>query len=445
MVNHNWTEAIKSGSNYNVKARLRGKDDTYCWFLCRARPLRNERGVITKWYGTNTSITRIVELESKLRQQTEDLIRANQLKDEFLAIVSHELRTPLNPILGWSQLLATGKLDPDKTSLGIDIIQRNAQLQIQLVDDLLDVSRILRGKLELELVPLDLEPIVRSALATVELSAQAKSIQIETQFEPNIGQVLGDAGRLQQIVWNLLANAIKFTPQRGQIIVTLKHLDSDALIEVKDTGEGIEPEFLPYVFDRFRQAQSGSTRQFGGLGLGLAIVRYLTELHGGTVEAGSPGRGRGATFSIKLPLMNRPTPKEIDRPPINQFVIPNRFSGLKILVVDDEVDSLDILTLILEQEGAIVTPVASAPDALVAFKKSTFDLIVSDVGMPQFDGYILMTKIRQLPQGENIPAIALTAYAGDVNQQNSLEAGFDQHLNKPINVPELITAIQLLI
>ncbi len=439
-----WNESVSSGKKYNIEVRLRGVDGVYRWFLVKARPLRNEQGEIIKWYGTNTSITRIKELEQRLRQQTEDLIEANQLKDEFLAIVSHELRTPLNPILGWSQLLASGRLDSEKMAAGITIIERNAKLQAQLIDDLLDVSRILRGKLNLNKTPLDLEMVIKSALTTVQLAADAKSIQIETEFEPNIGQVAGDASRLQQIIWNLVSNAIKFTPEGGRVLVKLSKIGKRASLEVQDTGQGIDSEFLPYVFDRFRQAEGGNTRQFGGLGLGLAIVRHLSELHGGTVAVASEGKGKGTIFSVKLPLMNTPT-EAIDINPIDLSVKPNRFSGIKILVVDDEVDSLDILTLVLKQEGASVISVASAASALEALNKSTPDLIVSDIGMPKTDGYTLMSQIRNLSQGKNIPAIALTAYAGEVNQQLSLDAGFNRHLAKPINIPELITVITELV
>ena len=397
-----------------------------------------------KLSGINIDITERKQAEEKLRQQTEDLIRANQLKDEFLAIVSHELRTPLNPILGWSQLLTAGKLNPQQTVKGLEIIERNAKLQSQLVDDLLDVSRILRGKLNLEVTPLNLESVIRSALATVQLATEAKSIKIETAFEPNIGQVLGDAGRLQQIVWNLVSNAIKFTPEGGQITVTLKRVSNHAQIQVKDTGKGIEPEFLPFVFDRFSQAESSIARKFGGLGLGLSIVRYLTELHGGTVSVYSLGEGQGATFNVQLPLMKVPIMEQLDRKLINEPVNSNRLQGIQVLVVDDEADSLDILTLILEQEGAGVTPVASANAAIEALNQLTPDLIISDIGMPEVDGYTMLTQIRELTQAKDIPAIALTAYAGEVDRQRSLEVGFQQHISKPINITELITVVTLL-
>ena len=417
----------------------------------RARPLRNEKGEIIKWYGTNTDITRIKQLEEKLRQQTKDLTKANQIKDEFLAIVSHELRTPLNPILGWAQLLATGRLNAEKQSMGIEIIQRNAKSQAQLIDDLLDVSRILRGKLNLQVTPVNLESIIKSALATVQLAAEAKSIQIFSEFEANINQVSGDPGRLQQIVWNLVANAIKFTPEGGRVEIKLSLAEKPtqitnnqfAQIQVIDTGQGIDSEFLPYVFDRFRQAESSTTRKFGGLGLGLAIVRHLTELHGGTVAVTSPGEGQGATFSVKLPLMNIPISKSSDSKPIEAE--PDRFSNLQVLVVEDEIDSRDILTFVLEQEGAQVTSVSSASEALKALDDFSFDLIISDIGMPEVDGYTLMRQIRKLPQGKDLPAIALSAYAGQVDREHSLNVGYQRHISKPIDIPQLIDIIMQLI
>lgn len=444
-IKQTWNQAVMSGREYNMEARLRKADGSYRWFLGRARPLRNQEGIIIKWYGTNTDITLIKELEAQLKQQTEDLIQANRLKDEFLAIVSHELRTPLNPILGWSQLLASGRLDLDKTTQGIEIIERNARLQAQLIDDLLDVSRILRGKLDLQVTPLNPEAIIKSALATVQLSAEAKAIQISTDFQANIGQISGDAARFQQIIWNLLSNAIKFTPEGGQVIVKLQQSGNQALIQVQDTGQGITADFLPFVFDRFRQAESATTRKFGGLGLGLAIVRHLTEIHGGTVSVTSPGENQGAIFSVKLPLMNTPTSKTAADNSREISVQLDRFRSLRVLVVDDEIDSREILTLILEQEGATVTPVASAQQALSKLSDTTFDLIISDIGMPEVDGYTLMSQIRALPQGKPIPAIALTAYAGEVDRQLSLDAGYQCHVAKPINIPELLEIITQLI
>ena len=442
-VSQNWHQAIKTGNNYNLEARLRSKNGAYRWFLNRARPLRDFQGEIIKWYGTNTDISRIKELEATLREQTEDLIQANQLKDDFLAIVSHELRTPLNPILGWAQLLAAGRLDAEKATTGIGIIERNAKLQAQIIDDLLDVSRILRDKIELKVAPLNLESVIRLALSTVQLAAEAKSIQIETIFEPNV-KVIGDARRLQQIVWNLVSNAIKFTPDNGRVIVKLERIGQQAQIQVIDTGQGISPEFLPYVFERFRQAQSSRTRKFGGLGLGLAIARHLTELHGGTVGVESAGEGQGTTFKIKLPLIDTPTVKSSNNVSIDRFWKSDRLNGLKVLVVDDEIDSLNVLAITLEQAGATVSSFTSANAAIEAIRKSIPDLIISDIGMPEVDGYTMMSQIRKLPQGKNIPAIALSAYAREIDRVRSIEVGFQHHLGKPVDIPTLITTITTL-
>lgn len=434
-----WNESIEIGKNYNVEARLRHKNGTYNWFIGKARPLRDRQGTIVKWYGTNTNITRIKELEEKLRKQTEDLIQANQLKDDFLAIVSHELRTPLNPILGWSQLLATGKLNSEQIATGIEIIQRNANLQSQIINDLLDVSRILRGKLDLNTVALDLKSLIKSALATVQLAAEAKSIQIKTVFEPDVGEILGDAQRLQQVIWNLLSNAIKFTPERGRVTITLSRVDTHARIQVKDTGRGIESDFIPHVFDRFRQAQSNTTREFGGLGLGLSIVRHLVELHRGSVTVESPGTDEGTTFTVELPLISRAKTEQI--PTIEQTTDVQRLKDWQILVVDDEIDSLVVLTLVLQQEGATVVSATSAIEAIEAFNESTPDLIISDIGMPEVDGYTLIAQIRQLPRGQNLPAIALSAYAEEIDRQRSLDAGYEKHLTKPLEIEKLISAI----
>ncbi|MBE9043469.1 PAS domain-containing protein [Pleurocapsales cyanobacterium LEGE 10410] len=427
-------EALANRTEYSIKYRAVWSDGSVYWILAKGRGFYNQSGEAVRMMGTVQDITAQKKLEQKLLQQTEDLTNANRLKDEFLAIVSHELRTPLNPILGWSQMLANGRLDAEKTAMGITIIERNAKLQAGLIEDLLDVSRILRGKLNLHKNPLDLESIIRSALTTTNLAAEDKSIQIKTNYESSTLQVLGDAGRLQQIVWNLVSNAIKFTPEDGQILIELERIDSYAQIKVRDTGKGIEPEFLPYVFERFRQAENSSTREYGGLGLGLAIVRHLTELHGGTVAVSSPGEGQGATFSVKLPLINIPTTEqtEIDSNFMDRSVQPNRFSEIKVLVVDDEPDSLDILIFLLQQEGAEVISVVSADEAIEALNYLTPDLIVSDIGMPKTNGFDLMKQIRQLPKGKNIPAIALTAYAREVDKQLSIDAACISQVDQQI-------------
>jgi signal transduction histidine kinase/ActR/RegA family two-component response regulator len=369
--------------------------------------------------------------------------QANRLKDEFLAVLSHELRSPLNPILGWAKLLQTRKFDEEKTAYALATIERNAKLQSQLMEDLLDVSRILQRKLSLKVSSVDLSAVIEVALDTVRLAAQAKSIELKTKFEPNVAQVLGDPSRLQQVVWNLLSNAVKFTPSGGHVEIRLESVGTQAQIQVSDTGKGIDPEFLPHVFDYFRQADNTTTRTFGGLGLGLAIARQIVELHGGTVHAESEGDDKGATFTVLLPI------KSVE-PQINQDKVPEAspsLQGLNVLVVDDEVHTRDLIVFILQQYGASVRAFASASLALDAFALEKPDIILSDIGMPQIDGYMLIRQIRSLPpeQGGEIQAIALTAYAGETNEQQILQAGFQKHLTKPIEPAKLAMVIASLV
>jgi CheY-like chemotaxis protein len=354
-------------------------------------------------------------------------------------VVSHELRSPLNPILGWSKLLRSRQLDEEKTDRALEVIERNAQMQAQLINDLLDVSRILRGKLSLDTQTVDLVITIQAAMETVRLAAEAKSIQINTQFEPDVGQVAGDAGRLQQVVWNLLTNAVKFTSTGGRVDIRLERTGSQAQITITDTGKGIPPDFLPYVFEQFRQESSATTRRFGGLGLGLAIVRYLVELHGGTVQADSQGEGMGATFTVKLPLMPHQPITQPDPKP-SEFSL--NLQGTRILVVDDDDSTREFLAFLLELHGANVTATATAGEALTTLTQFQPDVLLSDIGMPDVDGYMLMRQVRALPpkQGGNIPAIALTAYAGEIDYQQAMAAGFQRHITKPIEPEVLIQA-----
>ncbi|MEG4941051.1 PAS domain S-box protein [Microcoleus sp. F4-D5] len=388
---------------------------------------------------------RLYESERQARAQAE---AANRIKDEFLAVLSHELRTPLNPILGWTRLLRRGTLDSSKTAVALETIERNAELQVQLIEDLLDISRILQGKLSFNSTPVNLKTTLKAAIETVSLAAEAKNIQIETQLEPNVSHVLGDATRLQQVVWNLLTNAIKFTPTGGRVEVEVKTIDSYAQIQVRDTGKGIKPEFIPYVFDTFRQADSTITRTFGGLGLGLAIVRHIVELHGGTVKAESFGEGQGATFTVTLPLLVRSNEANSDRKEnvsLNAHTSP--LARLCILAVDDELDNLELVQFILEQAGATVISVSSATDVLQQLTKFKPDVLIADIGMPQIDGYKLICQIRQLSrdQGGQIPAIALTAFAGESERQQALAAGFQKHLPKPVEPETLVRTIEQLL
>ncbi|MBN3963393.1 PAS domain-containing protein [Nostoc sp. NMS8] len=385
------------------------------------------------------------QLEKALRQQAEELKQANRNKDDFLAILSHELRSPLNPILGWSSLLKSRKFDEVTTNRALETIERNAQLQIQLIDELLDVSRIIRGKLNLTFATVNLVAVIDAALETVRLIAETKSIQIKVQVDPNVGKVLGDYNRLQQVVGNLLSNAVKFTPSRGSVEVSLslsREFSSDsAIIQVKDTGQGISPEFLPHVFEYFRQADSSTTRKFGGLGLGLAIVYHLVELHGGTATAASPGIGQGAVFTIRLPVMKES--EGVGTGEVRQKSNLSVLSGLRILIVDDDVDTREFLHFLLQQNGALITAAASVNEAVRIIAQAAPNLLISDLGMPEIDGYSLIKQLRAMPKekGGEIPAIALTAYAGESDRDRVLAAGFQKHIAKPVQPTELLTSI----
>ena len=451
MVTENDRRIMESGQTEVVEE----SPDGIRTFLGTKAPYRNEAGEVIGLIGISNDITARVQLErdrERILQQEqaarEESERANRIKDEFLAVLSHELRTPLNPILGWSKLLQTGKLNATKTTDALKAIERNAKLQSQLIEDLLDVSRILRGKLTLNVVPVTLAPVINAALETVQLAAEAKSIYIQTIFEPNVGQILGDIGRLQQIIWNLLSNAVKFTKEGGRVEVQLTQIQTSAQIQVIDNGKGISPDFLPHVFEHFRQEDGAITRQFGGLGLGLAIVRQLVELHGGMVTAESAGEGFGATFTVNLPLI-----KQVTEPVVNfddPLPYPNDsepLAGLRIIVVDDEPDSLDFVAFVIEQAGAEVIAIPSAIEALQTLQQIQPHLIISDIGMPEMDGYMFIEQIRTKlpPQHREVLAIALTAFAGEVNERQVMMAGFQKHLAKPVDPDELIFTITRLV
>ncbi|MEH2126709.1 response regulator [Nostoc sp.] len=377
-----------------------------------------------------------------IQQQAEQLKRANQIKDEFLAVLSHELRSPLNPILGWAQLLQRGKLNAARQREALLTIERNAKLQSQLIEDLLDISRIMRGKLSLTVASLNLIPVISAALETVRLAAEAKNINLQIDLNPT-ALISGDAVRLQQVVWNLLTNAVKFTPDDGQVIIELRQIAGQAQIRVIDTGIGIQPEFIPQVFEYFQQEDSSMTRRFGGLGLGLAIVRQIVELHGGTVKAESLGENQGAIFTVQIPLLNQSAQIVLDSADAETSSAQTPLSNLQILVVDDDTDTREFQAFLLEQNGAKVTAVASGLEALQVLDSFIPDLIMSDVGMADMDGYMLIQQIRSRPanQGRTIPAIALTAYAGDIDQQKALTAGFQAHIAKPLEPEELVRKI----
>lgn len=374
---------------------------------------------------------------------------ANDVKDEFLALLSHELRTPLTSILGWSQMLTDVDLDDDVSKRALEIIVRNARAQRQLIDDLLDISRIITGKLRLEVRPVELAPIIEAVVESVRPAADARCIHLQTALDRLTSRISGDPDRLQQIVWNLLTNAIKFTPKGGRIVVWLECIESDVEITISDTGQGIGPELLPHVFDRFRQSDSSSSRNHGGLGLGLSIVRQLVELHGGTVTAESRGEGEGTTIRVIFPLVsvNREVGDlEITHPLIASHRLTTRrpsLNDLRVLVVDDEPDARELVTAMLTGRGAEVVCVGSADEALEEMDRQLFDVLVSDIGMPQMDGYALIEKVRGLPaeRGGRIPAAALTAYAGVEDRMRALSAGYQMHIPKPVEPAELATVV----
>ncbi len=386
---------------------------------------------------------RLLVLEKGARRQAEE---ANRMKDEFLATLSHELRTPLNAILGWIQVLRAGKLDETAAARAMETIERNARVQAQLIADLLDVSRIITGKLRLDFRPVELHRIIDAALETVRPAADAKGIHLAVSLGRMGSPALGDSDRLQQVVWNLLSNAVKFTPRGGRVEVALQELGASAVIRVTDSGIGIREDFLPFVFDRFRQAESTSTRSHGGLGLGLSIVRHLIELHGGMVEVDSPGEGLGATFTVRLPLR-----AELAEDPLDQTAVsaqlgwsaPDRLAGVRVMVVEDEDDTRELLKTALEQCGAEVVDFGSVPAALDSFERGAPDVLLSDLGMPGEDGYSLIRQIRERPpeQGGRVPAAALTAYARAEDRQRALDSGFQTHLAKPFDPAELVATV----
>jgi signal transduction histidine kinase/CheY-like chemotaxis protein len=401
-------------------------------------------------------------LRARRRQyQTKTLLleleEADRQKDLFLATISHELRTPLNAILGWAEILCLGKLDEQTTARALHAIERNAKSQSQLIGDILDMSRIIRGSLRLNPEPIHVMPIIQAAIDVVRPSAQAKKINLEAYLDPDTPVISGDAGRLQQIVWNLLSNAIKFTPEGGRVEIRLTQSKNHVVITVSDTGKGISADFLPHVFDYFRQADNTITRTYGGLGLGLAIVRHLVELHGGRVQALSPGPDQGATFTVKLPLMTANPAYQSQASQPKESQAPDRFQltaeayaslkGLHILVIDDAADTREVMTEILGQCRTHVVTATSAAEALDILERQHIDLLISDIEMPYRDGYSLMQEIRakEAASERHIPAIALTAHTRSVDRARALAAGYDTHIAKPIEIAELLAIVAALI
>jgi PAS domain S-box-containing protein len=447
-----------------MPSQVEGSAFTWMQQSARIAPLLEEEQVI----GTITVIddvseriayeAQLIQLFDRERSARKEAETANRAKDEFIATVSHELRTPLNAIAGWVQILGKKSSDAGFLAQGLETIERNVKSQTRIIEDILDISRIVTGKLKLEVRQVNLVPLLQSTIDSMRLAADAKALDLRLRLEVPEALVSGDANRLQQVIWNLLSNAIKFTASGGTVRVCLRVSDSQAEIQVSDSGKGIDAEFLPYVFERFRQADSTSTRQHGGLGLGLAIVRHLVEIHGGTVSATSPGENLGASFSIHLPLLRLDQPAPLPAPgeetsgeagqPLNQadeYQTGRRLSlrGHRVLIVDDDSDAREMLEILLTQYGAEIRASHSSQEALEVLAQWHPDVMVSDIGMPGEDGYSLIEKLRALEHGAggNIPAIALTGYASPADKQRLLAVGYQFHLSKPLDIDELIQAI----
>jgi PAS domain S-box-containing protein len=390
---------------------------------------------ITEWKRVQKEREQLLAGEQQARAEAE---AANHAKDEFLATLSHELRTPLSAILGWAQVLRGARDQPGMVERALETITRNAKQQARLIEDLLDLSSIMGGRLRLNLQPVDLVGVVAAALETIGPAAEAKQVDIRTDFAPSVGLVQGDPERLQQVFWNLLSNAVKFTPRQGHIEVRLQRRGSRAVVVVSDTGIGIRQDMLPVIFERFRQADSSITRAHGGVGLGLAIVQQVVEMHGGTVEASSPGEGHGSTFTILLPVAALQE-AQVDAARAARETV--GCHGIHTLLVDDEADGREILSVFLEHCGAQVTAVGSAREALAAIERRRPDVLVSDLAMPQVDGYELIRRVRALPDGAGIPAIALTAHANADARVKAFRAGFDTYMTKPVDPTELVAVI----
>jgi PAS domain S-box-containing protein len=416
-------------------------------------PICDDAGTVVGASKIARDITERVRLADENAKLYDIAREANRMKDEFLAVLSHELRTPLNAIVGYSRLLRGGVLSEEKAARGLETLERNATWLSQIIDDVLDVSRIVSGKLRLDVQSVELPIIVDNAVATVHPAADAKNVRIQTTIDSNVGPVSGDPDRLQQVVWNLVSNAVKFTPRDGRVQVRLERVNSHIEVTVSDTGAGISPDFLPYVFDRFRQANTGTTRSTGGLGLGLAIVRHIVEMHGGTVEATSAGEGKGATFTVRLPLMFvHPHPAETARVhPRMERVAPltnlGDLQGLRVVAVDDDQDALTLLRVVLESAGAQVSTVSSPFDALSRIEQIKPQVVVLDLGMPDMDGFEVISRIRASadPAVRDVPAAALTAFARSEDRTKALRSGFEMHLAKPIDPGELVASIATLV
>jgi PAS domain S-box-containing protein len=445
-------EVVARGVTRNARLNPRSVSGEVIPTTLNASALRDADGAVNGAIGILRDMRAYEMVVGDLEESRRKLDAANRAKDEFLATLSHELRTPLNAILGWVRLLRSGTLDAAGATRGPEVIERNTRLLAQLIEDLLDVSRIITGKLRLDVGSIDLVPVIVAAMEAVQTAADAKGIRLEASLDPALGPVSADPSRLQQVVWNLLTNAIKFTPAGGRVDIRLERRDSMARITVSDTGQGIRRELLPFVFDRFRQGETSIGRRYGGLGLGLAIVRHIVELHGGDVDAESAGEGRGALFTVDLPLTAahadtvppEPPRRRLDRETVGR---PVALDGLRVLIVDDEADARELMRMVLRSSGADVMAAACAEEAFEQVERWHPDILVSDIGLPGDDGYMLIQKLRegQAQQGRAIPALAVTAYARAEDRTRALAAGFQMHVAKPLEPADLVAAIASLI
>jgi signal transduction histidine kinase/ActR/RegA family two-component response regulator len=435
--------ALASDDQFRIECPIVGADGVHRWIQVSARVERASDQTAARMLGIVLDVTERRTLLGREQHARREAEHANHLKDEFLATLSHELRTPLNTILGWADLLGEGDLGPTEVRDGLAAIRRNAGAQAQMIEDLLYMSRIVSGKIHLSPSSVRLADVVAQAVESLRPTAEAKGVKVWSQLGGNAGLVAADPERLQQVFWNLLGNAIKFTPSGGRIDVSLEAVDSQLRVSVRDTGEGIDPDFLPHMFDRFRQGDAKTTRSHGGLGIGLSIVKQLVELHGGTVSGSSDGRGAGSTFTVSLPAAARPAVEVRSKSSRSALGL----DGVRILVVEDDPDARELLRRIFTARAASVVAAESAADAMTALRRERFDLLVSDIGMPYEDGYELIRKVRALPasHGGGIPAIALTAYARAGDRQRIVDAGFQRHIAKPVVQSELLAACRSLI
>lgn len=441
-----WRHALESGEPLQTESRFRRADGVYRWHLTRAAAMRDSGGIVI-WVGSSTDIHDRKSVEEALVRQYQESEALSRAKDEFLATSSHELRTPLTSILGWSELLVSGTLDPETQREALDSIRASARAQSRLIDDMLDVSRLLTGKLELNNEPVDVAAALLLAIRAITPAAESKSIVLEKSLARGAARVNGDPTRIQQIFWNILSNAVKFTPAAGRVRISLSSNDSAVEVQVADTGQGINPEFLPHVFESLSQEGGSSTRHHGGLGLGLSIVKHLVEMHGGTVRAASPGEGKGATFTISLPVRRRAM---VHEPQLQSSVEgasrahDDLYSvkGMRVLVVDDEHDMRKLISTVLRGAGATVDTASSAGEAFACLAAKSFDALVSDLAMPGEDGHSLTRRIRAANDAKSrIPAVAVTAYGGPLQRQLALSAGFDDYLKKPFAPQDLVRAV----